>query len=352
LPACELLAGSLDRHTTTAHLHFPNHHMDTMKLLLSTGNVMGGSSSMRRSPTTKSNTELITSLRTNFEEHSLSQSSEDTSKANAASMDYRTWTKREGNVLQVPTLDLSESAVAEEREQYDITLKLFYLPGAPNEKRATQTREAIELVMKALGVSSVDLLIVSFPGIYFDEEEDCPDKISTRGPVEADPEPLDGQVSTWHTLEELHKEGLVLRLGLAEFGKERLESLLEQVTIRPSVDQINLRDCCSVPTDLMTLAKSKSVELLVHNDCSNVLPRGTLRELLGSSSGGAGVLADAPQSGNKRKQLHGEESANGSGAQGLAGEVHPQWVVKYTAVVKNRGVVESKGYFAVAELAG
>jgi glutamate--cysteine ligase regulatory subunit len=35
---------------------------------------------------------------------------------------------------------------------------------------------------------------------------------------------------------------------------------------------------------------------------------------------------------------------------GLKGDVEPQWVVKYTAVVKDRGVVENKGYFAVAEL--
>jgi glutamate--cysteine ligase regulatory subunit len=319
-----------------------------MKLLLSTGNILGGGSAIRRSSNTKSNTELITSLRTTFSEHAHTTSSED---AAGTRVDYRGWTKSEDGVLQVPALELDESALAEEREQYDITLKLFYLPGAATEKRAAQTREAVQLVMKALQVSSIDLLIVSFPGIYFDEEEDCPDKISTRGPVEADPEPLEGQVSTWHTLEALHEEGLVQRLGLAEFGKERLQSLLEQVKIRPSVDQINLRDCCSVPSDLMALAKSKSVELLVHNDCSNVLPRGTLRELLGSSSTGAGVLADQPQSGDKRKNLHGEEGTNGNVARGLSGEVHPQWVVKYTAVVKNRGVVESKGYFAVADLA-
>ena len=30
--------------------------------------------------------------------------------------------------------------------------------------------------------------------------------------------------------------------------------------------------------------------------------------------------------------------------------MQPLWVVKYTAVVKNRGVVENKGYFAVAEM--
>lgn len=265
---------------------------------------------------------------------------------------YQAWTKRKGDTLEIPALDFSDSALAEERDQYDITVKLFYLPDASREKRATQTREALDLVMKELHVPSIDLLIVSFPGIYFDEEEDCPDKISTRGPVEAEPEPLEGQIKAWKILEALQKEGLVRKLGIAEFGKDRLEQLLEKVQIPPSVDQINLRDCCSVPKDLMALAKNKSVELLVHNDCSNVLPRGTTRELLGCGETGAGVLAEASKAGDKRKSLHGEESRNGDNSAGLRGEVQPQWVVKYTAVVRNRGVVENKGYFACAELVG
>lgn len=265
---------------------------------------------------------------------------------------YQAWTKRKDDTLEIPALDFSNSALAEERDQYDITVKLFYLPDASREKRAAQTREALDLVMKELHVPSIDLLIVSFPGIYFDEEEDCPDKISTRGPVEAEPEPLEGQIKAWKTLEALHNEGLVRKLGIAEFGKDRLEQLLEKVQIPPSVDQINLRDCCSVPKDLMALAKSKSVELLVHNDCSNVLPRGTTRELLGCGETGAGVLAEASKAGDKRKSLHGEERLNGDTAAGLRGEVQPQWVVKYTAVVRNRGVVENKGYFACAELVG
>jgi glutamate--cysteine ligase regulatory subunit len=63
-----------------------------------------------------------------------------------------------------------------------------------------------------------------------------------------------------------------------------------------------------------------------------VLPRGTLREILGDGEKGVGVLKE------------------GDARDGLRGDVEPQWVVKYTAVVKDRGVVESKGYFAVAEL--
>ena len=253
--------------------------------------------------------------------------------------------------LEVPALDFEHSALQEEREQYDITAKLFYLPGGTSTaNREVQTREAVKLVLKELHMPSIDLLIISFPGIYFDEEEDCPDKISTRGPVEAAPEPLAAQMQTWTTLEALHDEGVVKKLGIAEFGHDRLVELLERTRVRPSVDQINLRDCCSVPGSLLKLAKSKGVELLVHNDCSNILPRGTVRELLGPGPDGAGVLAEPTKVGEKRKSLHGEESENGALKQGLKGEVQPQWVVKYTSVVKNRGVVENKGYFALAEL--
>ena len=328
-----------------------------MKLVLSTSNVLGAGSSIARPTKNKSNTELVSALRGNFEAHYTTPTNGHTNgdvKHPHVRPSYKTWTRRQGkdgDVLEVPALEFEGTGLQEEREQYDITLKLFYLPRASTTNRDQQTREAVDLVLKELHMPSIDLLIVSFPGIYFDEEEDCPDKISTRGPVEAEPEPIDSQIQTWKVLESLHSEGLVKKLGIAEFGKDRLQTFLDRTTVRPSVNQINLRDCCSVPKDLMTLAKSHGVELLVHNDCSNILPRGTVRELLGSGPDGAGVLAETAKTGNKRKSLHGEEGQNGhAGIAGLKGEVQPTWVVKYTAVVRNRGVVENKGYFAVAEM--
>ena len=311
---------------------------------------MGAASSIRRDPTQKSNTELVSSLRGHFAAHSGANAVNGTTNGNSneeqrpVRAHYRVWThmaddgRRE---LEVPKLHHSE--LQEEREAYDITVKLFYLPGAPVENRDTQTREAIKLVLKELHAPSIDLLIISFPSIYFDEEEDCPDKISTRGPIESDPEPLKTQIQTWKTLEALKKDGVVKKLGIAEFGRGRLQSFLEQTSIKPSVDQINLRDCCSVPKNLLALAKSEGIDLLVHNDTSNILP--------GPGEKGAGVLAEPTKTGEKRKSFHGEESQRtDSEAIGLKGEVQPLWVVKYTAVVKNRGVVENKGYFAVAEL--
>jgi len=312
-----------------------------MKLILSTSNTMsGGPSVIRRPFFEKSNTELTSSLRANFAAHQPSPA--------PSKPDYTTWTTKTDSALYIPTH--TPSPLTEPRESYDITVKLFYLPNIPTDRRCAQTREAIELVLKELGTSSIDLLIVSFPGVSFDADDEDSDfdddppsppsaAQSTSENTSGDcldagvpPEDIETMITTWRTLEKLQSEGLVSKLGIAEFGVARLTRFLEHTKIKPSVNQINVRDCCVVPKPLILYAKQQQIELLTHNDCTNILPRGTLRQILGSGEKGSGVLAG-----------QGNED-------GLKGDVEPQWVVKYTAVVKDRGVVESKGYFAVAEL--
>jgi glutamate--cysteine ligase regulatory subunit len=241
--------------------------------------------------------------------------------------------------LHIPSLDLSGSGLSEERSSYDITVKLFYLPNLPPSRRGAHTKEAVDLVLKELRVTSIDLLIVSFPNIVFDaddesEEEELSD--TSSGDPNA-PEDIATMLQTWRTIEELHEEGIVDKLGLAEFGTGRLSRILAEAKVRPTVDQINVRDCCVVPKPLILFAKKEGIDLLTHSDCTNILPRGTLRELLGPGEKGVGVLV-AGAEGQK------------TDTEGLKGDIEPQWVIKYTAVVKNRGVVENKGYFAVAEL--
>jgi len=305
---------------------------------------MGGGPSVIRRPTSeKSNTELTSSLRANFSAHQLAPSS--TNLPNGAPTaptrkPLHAWTAQQDSTLYIPALDVSASALAEERAQYDITVKLFYLPNIPASARCAHTRDAIGLVLRSLHVRSIDLLIVSFPGISFDaddsdseaEAEAASPSASSSAAASPPPEDMETMLQTWRALETLHAEGVIAKLGVAEFGTQRLSRFLPRTRVRPAVDQINVRDCCVVPKPLILYAKEQAVELLTHNDCTNVLPRGTLRELLGPGEKGAGVLA-------------------GPGApDGLKGGVEPQWVVKYTAVVKDRGVVENKGYFAVAEL--
>ncbi|KAI9694705.1 MAG: hypothetical protein M1822_000321 [Bathelium mastoideum] len=299
----------------------------------------GGPSVIRRATFEKSNTELTNALRENIV---ASQRTFAPDHSNGTTRDtrpsYEAWTSQEGSDLFIPKIDFSHSGLAEERQQYDITVKLFYLPDAPTSQRRAHTREAIDLVLKELHVPSIDLLIVSFPGVTFDaddeeEEEMSDDAVSGgSGPNGIPAEDLDVMVETWRALEELYKESIIAKLGLAEFGTQRLAKFLPKTSVRPSVDQINVRDCCVVPKPLILYAKQEQIELFTHNDCTNILPRGTLRELLGPGDKSADVLT-----GSEREE-------------GLQGEVEPQWVVKYTAVVRDRGVVENKGYFAVAKL--
>lgn len=302
----------------------------------------GGPSIIRRPASEKSNVELINSLRTNAEASKqafapLNNASENSNprqnrRRETGGVPYSTWTAQEDNVLYVPSIDFSQSGLAEERSQYDITVKLFFLPDTSASKRCRHAQEAIRLVLQELHIPSIDLLIVSFPSVSFDaDDEEDPDgsQCSTSGEAED----IDAMIETWRALEQLHSEGLTLQIGVSEFGSERLQKFLPRTKTRPSVDQINVRDCCVVPKSLILYAKQEGIKLLTHNDCTNILPRGTVRELLGSGENGAGVLA-GPE----------------TDSDGLKGEVEPQWVVKYTAVVRDRGVIENKGYFAVAEV--
>ncbi|KAG9625590.1 Aldo/keto reductase, partial [Aureobasidium melanogenum] len=309
--------------------------MTAETIILSTGNTM---LQQGVGAADNSHTELTWSLRDNFE--GAKHEAKELSQEKAEPIDWISYSD-DGKTMYIPRLDFTNSSLHEERDQYDITAKVFFLSDEDTSARDEHLRQAVDLVQKELHMPNVDLLIVSFPGVYFDEESECcPDKIKSRGTKESSPEPVDNQLETWKLVEKLHKDGLVRRLGVSEFGANRLQPFLEKASVQPSVNQISLRDCCSVPQPLSSLAKSKNVELFVNNDSVNIMPRGTIRGLLDDE--GAGVLSQASEKvGEKRKRQE-----NG---QKMEGQVVPQWVIKYTAVVKNRGVVENKGYFACAK---
>ncbi|KAK2739971.1 hypothetical protein FQN57_006290 [Myotisia sp. PD_48] len=318
-----------------------SHFTAIMKLILSTGNIVSsGPSVLRRLTKEKSNVEFLNSLRYNFvaaqqiEPSHTNITSHDTHSPpqKLSYSDYTTWTSREGDSLYVPSIDSSAPGLSEDRSQYDITVKLFYLPGVPASRRCEHTCEAINLILKELRIDSIDLVIVSFPGVSFDADDDGEERI-LNGSAESESE-NDSMIKTWRMLENLHEKGVVAQLGVAEFDSSRLAKFLPETKIRPSVDQINVKDCCVVPKSLILYAKQENIELLTHNDCTDILPGGTTRDLLSRGEKGAGILA---------------ASADADDG-GIKGEVEPQWVVKYTAVVKDRGVIENKGYFALAEV--
>jgi glutamate--cysteine ligase regulatory subunit len=294
---------------------------------------MGSGPSVLARPNSKSNFELTAALRNHISNH------------RASSTSYKTWTSQSADDLYIPAQEPSHG-LSEDRDAYDITVKLFYLPHIPPDQRCQHTKDAVAFVLKELNVENINLLIISFPGITFDADDESDDSLDgSSAPTTPDPstlsefgpEQMDSIIKTWRTLEELHDTGVIKNLGLSEFGTQRLAKVLSEARVAPSVDQINVRDCCVVPRPLIVFAKEKKIELLTHSDCTDILPSGTLREILGPGDKGCGVLASAAPDGGKD-------------CEGLTGEVTPLWVVKYTAVVTNRGVVENKGYIAAAAL--
>jgi glutamate--cysteine ligase regulatory subunit len=321
-----------------------------LRLTMRFSNIMtSGSSVIRRPTVAKSNIELINSFRSNFLEaqtaaaetngfSSTSSVSEGSDQVSLRKSGYEAWTRKEDDTLYIPAWE--PTLLAEPRSSYKITVKLFYLPGIPPARRCGHTKQAMSLVLKELGVDSIDLLIVSYPGVSFDADDDGDSEVSSvdeedgSAASEESAHGMETMVRTWRVLEALHEKGIIDKLGVSEFSSDRLAKFLPQTRIRPSKDQINVKDCCVVPKALIMYAKHENIELLTHNDCTDILPPGTTRELLGPGEKGAGVLAATA------------DADDG----GLTGDIEPQWVIKYTAVVEDRGVIENKGYFAMAQV--
>lgn len=314
--------------------------MPKIKIILSTGNIVSGGPSIVREPGAyRSNLELTNSLRSHFltaqQDYAAAADNGDSYSRLDASAPIDVWTAREGAHLYIPRLDWSTAGLQEEPGQYEITVKMFFLPTAPASEREEYIRNAMDLVMKELNVSTIDLLIASFPGMSFDG--DCEWEADKKNAAQGNDEE---EITTWKIFESLQKSGTVKALGISEFGSEKLSRFMRRITVRPTVNQINIRDCCNVPPPLTKLAREENIELLVHTDCTNILPADTLSELLGPGLQGAGVVA-SPRSG---------DSGQENGTRGLKGSPTPEWVARYVAVVRDRGVIENKGYFAGASL--
>lgn len=298
-------------------------------LALRTGNIIA-TSLPPSTPSSSTSTELLTTLLTTLQ--------------HARTHNPSSWTQLlpTGTLLAPSTLSPTPPSLNESRDAYDLTVKLFYLPDVPVEDRNQHTLDAVKMVCEALGVGRIDLLNVAFPGVGFDAEDEVPrDTIATEEEGQVDEE-TKSFLTTYPTLEFLVHTNVVSRIGLSEFGSSRLSRLLRGLgfppstvsttststttttpRVRPSVVQINVRDCCVVPRELINYAKHEGIQLYTHNDSAEVLTPSGLQQVISES----GVLGPMSQA-----------------------NVVPLWVVKYTAVVRDRSVVENKGYIAMASI--
>ncbi|KAI8137708.1 hypothetical protein BJV82DRAFT_335311 [Fennellomyces sp. T-0311] len=250
-------------------------------LALYTGNVMRTSVAGRsKAINKKSNTELLNAI-------------DDTlhTSLGGAEPSFRYYDEQ--SLLEVPDLRSRSRIFPEDRNDVEITAKLFYLG---KDGPTTCIDSAVQHLQKLLGVDSIDTFIVSFGR-------------SSAASI----------ASAWQYLEALYDQGTLAKLGVADFSDEQLKSILSDssVRVKPSINQINVGQCCSMPSAMIDLARQHQVELLHNGDCADILDSESLTALL---------------------QKH-----------HLRATVRPQWVIKYHVFVHCRSIVTDKGYVVVGD---
>ena len=98
------------------------------------------------------------------------------------------------------------------RDELFVTTKLWN-----SDQGATATPEALATSLELLGLEYVDLYLIHWPAPLRDE-----------------------YVASWLALEELHQQGLVRAIGVSNFEPEHLERVLEEGSIVPAINQVEL----------------------------------------------------------------------------------------------------------------
>lgn len=225
----------------------------------------------------------------------------------------------------IPRADISTSPLAEQRSQYEITVKIFYL--SEKDLRSKEyANDAIRFVLQKLDVEYIDLLIASFPNRLSNGE-------TGKENEDFSEEDIEENVATWTELTLLQEKGIVKRLGVADFNNNKLGKFLKRVKVRPQVNQMNLKNYCKITPSMQELARLEKIELLTHRDSRNMLQNFSLSEILKQDNEDTNLSSHNDQSLDNVNNI-----------------LSSKWVAKYTAVVRDRGVIEYKGYFVAIEL--
>ncbi|KAF3690944.1 Glutamate--cysteine ligase regulatory subunit [Channa argus] len=203
------------------------------------------------------------------------------------------------------TLDCSipqatDVVTPEEREEVRVSVKLFLC-----EAVQSSIRDAVGLACQTLAVSQLDSVIIASPGL-----------------LEGDSQSLAHLQPAWEELEALVRNQRIAAIGTSDLDKDLLEQLYNWAQVKPSSNQVNLASCCVMPPDLTAFAKEFDIQLLTHNDPKELMSAATFQEAV----------------------QEGTQDLNVS-------DWRLEWVLRYSIIVKSRGIIKSKGYLVSARKA-
>ncbi|XP_036377691.1 glutamate--cysteine ligase regulatory subunit isoform X1 [Megalops cyprinoides] len=192
----------------------------------------------------------------------------------------------------------TDEITPEEREELKVSVKVF-LSGSD----CSSIRNAVDLACLSLGVSQLDSVIIAPPPL-----------------PEGETLTLEHLQPLWTELESLVQSLKIAAIGTSDLDKSLLEQLYNWAQVKPSSNQVNLASCCVMPPDLTAFAKEFDIQLLTHNDP---------KELISSTS-----FQEAVQESTQDQQV---------------ADWSLEWVLRYSVIVKSRGIIKSKGYLVQAK---
>ncbi|XP_009466645.1 PREDICTED: glutamate--cysteine ligase regulatory subunit [Nipponia nippon] len=216
------------------------------------------------------------------------------------------WSSKIGQDLNQEIREVLECTVAqaiekinpEERDELKVSAKLFIVGS-----NSSSIRDAVDLACSALGVAQLDSVIIAPPPA----EDGTSLSLEYLQPY-------------WQELETLVQNKKIVAIGTSDLDKTQLEQLYLWAQVKPSSNQVNLASCCVMPPDLTAFAKQFDIQLLTHNDPKELLCEASFQE----------VLQESIQNTNAHEWI-------------------PLWLLRYSVIVKSRGIIKSKGYIMQAK---
>ncbi|CDQ68437.1 glutamate--cysteine ligase regulatory subunit [Oncorhynchus mykiss] len=187
----------------------------------------------------------------------------------------------------------TEAITPEEREELKVSVKLFIC-----EADLSSIKDAVDKSCQALAVSQLDSVIIAPPVL-----------------PEGESQTLENLQPAWTELEGLVQSHKIAAIGTSDLDKELLEQLYNWAQVKPSSNQVNLASCCVMPPDLTAFAKEFDIQLLTHNDPKELITAASFQEAVQESTQDLKVA-----------------------------DWRLEWVLRYSIIVKSRGIIKAKGY--------
>lgn len=241
------------------------------RVTISTGNILNVSNA---TPLRKSNEELLDSLKLCTEcQETAAAAEKKESAAGVAAGGVGAETQvecqeAEAQVLRA-NLELQERIKEYARNEISIGVKLFL-----NKSSKQGIEEAVKALMSILKVDHVDNLVLAYHPLEtaskaLPETPDVTSAVSYTGDLKwskRNEKSVEQLKELWSTLEEFADKKQICQLGIADLDCDALTQLYNQARVPPTINQINLANCCVVPPELKEFCTQHDIQLLTHGD--------------------------------------------------------------------------------------